>query len=78
LGHQEGRRILNAKSIGLTITPADIGEREFRVLDLIEATRQGQAKNGDRGNGGSRQPVGGRLAPWQSRLQGPDKPGPKP
>ena len=30
-------RILNAKSIGLTITLADITEEEFRVLELIEA-----------------------------------------
>ena len=32
-------RILNAKSIGLTITLADITEEEFRVLELIEAER---------------------------------------
>jgi hypothetical protein len=30
-------RILNAKSIGLTITLADITEEEFRVLELIAA-----------------------------------------
>ena len=35
-------RILNAKSIGLTITLADITEEEFRVLELIEAERQEQ------------------------------------
>ena len=40
-------RILNAKSIGLTITLADITEEEFRVLELIEAARQEQIKNGD-------------------------------
>ena len=33
-------RILNAKSIGLTITLADITEEEFRVLELIEVERQ--------------------------------------
>ena len=47
-------RILNAKSIGLTITLADISEEEFRVLELIEATRQEQIKNGDDGNRSSR------------------------
>jgi hypothetical protein len=31
---------LNAKSIGLTITLADITEEEFRILELIEAERQ--------------------------------------
>jgi hypothetical protein len=39
-------RILNAKSIGLTLTLADITEEEFQVLDLIEAERQEQIKNG--------------------------------
>jgi hypothetical protein len=33
-------RILNAESIGLTITLTDITEEEFRVLKLIEAERQ--------------------------------------
>ena len=37
-------RILNAKSIGLTITLADITEEEFRVLELIEAERQEQIR----------------------------------
>jgi hypothetical protein len=32
-------RILNATSIGLTITLADITEEEFRILELIEAER---------------------------------------
>ena len=41
-------RILNAKSIGLTITLADITEEEFRVLELIEAERQGQSTNEDK------------------------------
>jgi hypothetical protein len=40
-------RVLNAKSIGLTITLADITEEEFRVLELIEAERQEQIRNGD-------------------------------
>ena len=42
-------RILNAKSIGLTITLADITEEEFRVLELIEAERQEQIKTGHGG-----------------------------
>jgi hypothetical protein len=41
-------RILNAKSIGLTSTLADITEEEFRVLELVEAERQEQVKSGDR------------------------------
>ena len=40
-------RLLNAKSIGLTITLADITEEEFRVLELIEAERQEQIRTGD-------------------------------
>ena len=43
-------RIVNAKSIGLTITLADITEEEFRVLELIAAERQEQIKPVD-GNG---------------------------
>ena len=42
-------RILNAKNIGLTITLADITEEEFRALELIEAERQEQIRNGDGG-----------------------------
>ena len=42
-------RLLNAKSIGLTITLADVTEEEFRVLELIEAERQEQVKGGDGG-----------------------------
>ena len=45
-------RILNAKSIGLTITLADITEEEFRVLELIEAERQEQVRNGDAAHSG--------------------------
>jgi hypothetical protein len=45
-------RILNAKGIGLTITLADITEEEFRVLELIEAERQGQAANQDKNTRG--------------------------
>jgi hypothetical protein len=45
---------LNAKSIGLTITLADITEEEFRVLEMIEAERQEQIKRGDGGAQGSR------------------------
>ena len=40
-------RILNAKSIGLTITLADITEEEFRVLELIEAERQEQVRSAE-------------------------------
>ena len=47
-------RILNAKSIGLTITLADITEEEFRVLELIEAERQEQINKGDSASRSSR------------------------
>jgi hypothetical protein len=47
-------RLLNAKSIGLTITLGDITEEDFRVLELIEAERQEQVKGEDRGAHGSR------------------------
>jgi hypothetical protein len=47
-------RILNAKSIGLTITLADITEEEFRVLELIEAERREQISSGHGGSRGSR------------------------
>ena len=47
-------RMLNARSIGLTITLADITEEEFRVLELIEAERQEQIRTGDSGERGSR------------------------
>jgi hypothetical protein len=47
-------RILNAKSIGLTITLADITEEEFRVLELIEAERQDRINVGESGNRTSR------------------------
>jgi len=47
-------RILNAKSIGLAITLADITEEEFRVLELIEAERQEQIKSGEGGHPSSR------------------------
>ncbi len=40
-------RILNAKSIGLIITLADITEEEFRVMELIEVERHEQIKNQD-------------------------------
>ena len=40
-------RILNAKSIGLTVTLTDITEEEFRVLELIEVGRQELAKGKD-------------------------------
>jgi hypothetical protein len=42
-------RILSAKSIGQTITLAGITEEDFRVPELIEAERQEQLKNGNRG-----------------------------
>ena len=47
-------RFLNAKSIGLTITLADITEEEFRVMELIEAERQEQLKGADGGAHGPR------------------------
>jgi hypothetical protein len=47
-------RLLNAKSIGLTITLADITEEEFRVLELNEAERQDKINSGDGGNRNSR------------------------
>jgi hypothetical protein len=47
-------RILNARSIGLTITLADITEKEFWVLGMIEAERQEQIRRGDGGNRNSR------------------------
>jgi hypothetical protein len=40
-------RLLNAKTMGLTITMADITEEEFRVLELIEAERQEQIRGED-------------------------------
>ena len=47
-------RLLNAKSIGLTVTLADITEEEFRALELIEGGRQEQIRNGDGASRGSR------------------------
>jgi hypothetical protein len=35
-------RLLNAKTMGITITFADITEEEFRLLELIEIERQEQ------------------------------------
>jgi hypothetical protein len=46
--------ILNAKSIGLTFTLADITEEEFRVLEQIEAERQERINGGEGGCGRSR------------------------
>ena len=54
-------RILNAKSIGLTITLADITEEEFRVLELIEAARQEQIGSAAPGSQQSRSPELRRL-----------------
>jgi len=45
-------RILNAKSIGLTITLADITEEEFRLLELVEVERQKQISKAVRGEMG--------------------------
>jgi hypothetical protein len=42
-------RILNAKSLGLTITMSDITEEEFRALELIDSSRQEQASSEDQG-----------------------------
>jgi hypothetical protein len=41
-------RLLNAKSMGLAITLADITEEELRVMEVIEAERQGQAADEDK------------------------------
>ena len=40
-------RLLNAKTMGLTITLSDLTEEEFRVLEMIEAERTQQIKEGD-------------------------------
>ena len=40
-------RLLNAKSMGLAITLADITEEELRVMELIEAEKQEQAADKD-------------------------------
>jgi len=42
-------RILNAKSMGITITLSDITEEEFRALELIDAVRQEQNSAEDSG-----------------------------
>ena len=42
-------RLLNAKSMGLVITLADITEEEFRTMELIETERQEQARAEDSG-----------------------------
>jgi hypothetical protein len=42
-------RLLNAKSLGFTITLADITEEEFRVMEMIEAVRQEQEADDDKG-----------------------------
>ena len=41
-------RLLNAKSMGLTITLDDITEEELRVMELIEAEKQEQAADEDK------------------------------
>jgi hypothetical protein len=43
-------RILNAKSIGLTITLADITEEEFRVPETIETERGERIRTNGTGN----------------------------
>jgi hypothetical protein len=42
-------RILNAKTMGLTITLADITEEEFRVMELIESEREVKITDEDNG-----------------------------
>ena len=59
-------RILNAKSIGLTITLADITEEEFRVLELIEAERQELIKARD--GSVSELTVISHLAVWRQSI----------
>ena len=41
-------RLLNAKSMGLTISLDDITEEELRVMELIEAEKQEQAADEDK------------------------------
>jgi hypothetical protein len=41
-------RLLNAKSMGLAITLADITEEELRAMEVIEVERQEQAADEDR------------------------------
>ena len=41
-------RLLNARSIGLTLTLGDITEEEFRVMELIEAEQKEHAAAEDR------------------------------
>jgi len=40
-------RLLNAKTLGLTITLADITEEEFRTMELIDSERAEKAKDED-------------------------------
>ena len=42
-------RLLNAKALGVTITLADLTEEEFRVMELIDAVRQEQDADEDKG-----------------------------
>jgi hypothetical protein len=42
-------RLLNAKALGVTITLADLTEEEFRVMEMIEAVRQEQEADEDKG-----------------------------
>ena len=42
-------RLLNAKALGLTITLADLTEEEFRVMEMIEAVRQEQEADEEKG-----------------------------
>ena len=42
-------RLLNAKTMGLTITMADLTEEEFRVMELIDTVRQEQNDEEDKG-----------------------------
>jgi hypothetical protein len=42
-------RLLNAKSMGLTITLSDITEEEFRAMELIDVVRQEQISEEDGG-----------------------------
>jgi hypothetical protein len=42
-------RIMGVRSMGLTITPSDVTEEEFRAMEMIEAARQEQLSTEDSG-----------------------------
>ena len=42
-------KLLNAKTMGFTITLADVTEEEFRAMELIDTARAEQASSEDNG-----------------------------